>query len=172
MEARRWEHRRDGRPRPDLLRRNEATNATFAKFRRKKFDWSKAVTCGHLARFHAKQMGHKVPPMPAFRSAVGARKALATMGFASMGELLASMFPTIAPAEMLLGDMAVIPSGDGFDAVFVCSGRWLFGWMGDEDGMTLLDLTNAWGSPIPDALDAPPELIGKTLGEAVQVFRL
>ena len=172
MEAKRWKHRRDGKPRPDLLRRQEATAATFAKFRRKKLDWSKAVTCGHLARFHSMQMGHKVPSVPAFRSAIGAKKALASMGFGSMGALLADLFPAIAPAEMLLGDLAVLPGGDGFDAVFVCAGNKLFGWLGDEDGMALLDLTNAWASPIPDGLDAPPELVGKTLGEAVTVFRL
>jgi hypothetical protein len=172
MEAKLWHERGDGRPQPDLLRRHEATAATLAKYRKKKFEWSKAITCAHLARFHAKKMGHKVPTMPAFRSALGAKKALAAMGFESMGALLDSMFPKIAPGFMMLGDLAVLPGEGGSDAVFVCGGNKIFGWMEGERGMTMLDLTNGWGSPIPDGHDAPPELVGKTLGEVVQVFRL
>ena len=58
---------------PDLVRRLEATDATLRKFRGKPFDWAKGNTCGHLLRFHLKKAGHRVPPMPRFRSALGAK---------------------------------------------------------------------------------------------------
>lgn len=135
---------------PELERRRLATEKTLARFRKKPFDWSKAATCAHLARFHLRNMGHKPPTVPAFRSAHGAKKALATMGFKSMAEMLDTILPRIAPAGMTLGDVAVVPGEAGLEAVLVCAGpRRMFGWHGSEEtpvmiGVDLNELVGAW----------------------------
>ena len=57
---------------PDLIRRQEATNHTLRKYRRKDFDWVKRVNCVPMAWFHLRRMGHTPPPLPPFRSPIGA----------------------------------------------------------------------------------------------------
>ena len=111
-----------------------ATERTLAKYRTRPFDWRTRSTCIHMARFHARGMGHRPPPVPSFRSAIGARRALASTGHASVTELLDSLFDRIAPAAMLVGDLAVVPGEDGWDAVMIHAGAQLLGWHEDGDG--------------------------------------
>lgn len=135
---------------PELERRRVATTKTLARYRGKVFDWSKGITCVHLARAQLKAMGHKPPTLPRFRSALGAKRALKERGWESVEAMLDSMLPRIAPAQMRLGDIAAVPGDKGLDALFVCAGPLkLFGWREDHPALVILDvslddLTAAW----------------------------
>jgi hypothetical protein len=122
----------------DLLRRKVATEKTLERFRNKAFDFS-GSSCIHLARFQARNMGHVVPAMPFIRSAKSALTALRRLGHASTIDLVDGVFPRIAPAMMLLGDLAAVPGdeSDG-DPMTLCGigiadgvGN-LFGWHPDD----------------------------------------
>lgn len=134
---------------PDLVRRQLATEKTLVRYRGKAFDWGKGITCVHLARTHLKNMGHKPPTIPRFRSIHGAKQAMKDRGWADVGDMLDSLLPRIAPAQMLLGDLAIVP-GEGMDAMLICGGPIrLFGWHGSEArpvfiGVDLGEITAAW----------------------------
>lgn len=135
---------------PELERRKRATERTIARYRRKAFDWASGITCVHLARFHLRNMGHRPPGMPRFRSPLAAKKAMRERGWASVTEMLDSILPRIAPAQMLLGDIAVLPGDAGMDSVMICAGpRRLFGWREDQPtavmlGVRLDEVAAAW----------------------------
>ncbi|WP_336974160.1 DUF6950 family protein [Sphingobium aromaticiconvertens] len=116
----------------DLIRRADATRKTLAKYRRRAFDWRGRSTCIHLARYHLRNMGHTPPPVPDFRSALGARRALDRLGFADLAALFDSMLPRIAPAAMLVGDLAVLQGDEGFDSIVVSAGGKLLGYHADD----------------------------------------
>lgn len=131
----------------DMLRRQKATQATLERFRDKPFSWVKANTCVHLARFHMRQMGHKPPAVPQIRSALGARRQLDLRGWADVGDMMDSMFPRIPSANLALGDLAMMKSGDGFGAIVLSLGGKVLGWHEDFDGMTVLEpleFAGAW----------------------------
>lgn len=142
---------------PDLIRRADATRHAMNKYRKKEFSWQHAVTCVHLANFHLRKMGHRTPAMPAFRSPLGALRALKAAGFADLPEMLDSIgtIRRVAPAMMLQGDIAVVRGGvvDGEDAepgaqemarigaIVVSAGpHKVFGWRGDHPRMVVLDI--------------------------------
>lgn len=130
---------------PEMIRRHGATAATMNKYRKRDFDWARAATCLHMGFFHLGRMGHRRPDIPPFRSALGAAKALKASPFATTAEVIDSLrsVTRIAPAALLLGDLAAIRGGVGPDdegdehaeavagmgglAVAVGNGR-LFGW--------------------------------------------
>lgn len=105
-----------------LAERASATAQVAARFRGRPFNWATGGTCIHLARAQMRAMGHRPPPIPRFRSALGARRALAATGYANLAALLDSMLPRIAPASMWVGDLALVPGNDGFDALAVSAG--------------------------------------------------
>lgn len=88
--------------------RAKATNRTVAQFEGRPFDWDGA-SCIHLAHVHATNMGHIVPPLPMFRSRQGALRGLLKTGHRTLEQLLDSLFDRIAPAQMLVGDLAMLP---------------------------------------------------------------
>jgi len=116
----------------ELVRRAAATRLTFAKYGSLPFSWSNRATCLHAARFHLRKMGHRPPPIPDFRSALGAQRALVKAGFSTITDLLDSLLPRIAPAEMIVGDIAVLPGDDGFDSIVISSGSKLVGYHQDD----------------------------------------
>ena len=70
-------------------------------------------------------------------------------------ETLADVFdglglPRIAPANMLVGDIAILPGEEGFDAVVISAGNKLLGWHpDDESGLqpiaeAMAQVTGAW----------------------------
>jgi len=138
----------------DLQRRVAATTATKERFEGKPFDWRKHATCVHMIRFHAAQMGHKLPVIPRFRSAVGAMKALQAEGVETLPELMDKYFPRIPAAQMLVGDVAAFPGDEGgFDGLMIYGQlRAVLGWHQDvaecqiarltEEGYALC--TGAW----------------------------
>lgn len=131
---------------PEMERRRVATQKTMDRYSGKVFDWSTGVTCVHLARFHLRNMGHKPPTLPRFRSAMGAKKALQARDWGSVADMLGSLLPSIAPAEMALGDLAIVPGDAGLDAIFVCAGPLkVFGWATDADATVVVDISNLDG---------------------------
>lgn len=134
----------------ELERRRVATEKTLARYRGKVFDWSKGITCVHLARAHLRNMGHKPETLPRFRSALSAKKALKERGWSSVADMLDSMMPRIAPAQMLLGDLAIVPGQEGLDAILISAGPLkLMGWHPETGAFVLYDdgiseVTGAW----------------------------
>lgn len=138
---------------PDLIRRQQATSATLAKFRGKAWSWESGITCAHLARFHLRKMGHRPESLPRIRSLVAARRALAARGWADVTAMLDGQpgLLRIAPAEMAMGDLASLESDNGnIGAIMVCAGpHKLLGWREDVPELVVLDvefseLTAAW----------------------------
>lgn len=118
----------------DMAARAAATQAVIERFRVRPFDWSKQATCIHLVRAQLAAMGAKVPPVRRFRSALGARKALQAMGFATLGELMDAYATRIPPARMIVGDIAMLagePRDGGFEALALAvGGSKVVGWHG------------------------------------------
>lgn len=128
----------------DLLRRQAATNATLTKYRGRPLDFTTA-DCIRMIRFHLLQMGHKPPPLPRYRSATGARRALLKVG--GMVALFDSLLPRIPYSRMLDGDIAVMAGTDGLEAGVIRAGHKVIGWHEDRDEMVNLiplDIIAAW----------------------------
>jgi len=128
----------------DLIRRARAVDATKKKYGPKVFNWRQGSTCIHMARSHLVQMGHRPPSLPRIRSLLSARKALKESGWANVEAMLDAQagLIRIAPAEMLLGDIAVLASEDGIGAIFICAGpHKLIGWREDHPTLVVLDLS-------------------------------
>lgn len=132
-----------------LTERKKRTEKTLAKFRGRGFKWDGGATCIHLFRTHLKNMGHKVPVVPRFTSALTARRAMDAAGFESLEALGDSFLERIPPASMLLGDVALMQGDDLFDAIAIYAGGGgkVFGW--HEDGTVFepivpLEFKAAW----------------------------
>lgn len=129
-----------------LAARAEATRRTLAKYRALAFDWKGKVTCIHLARHHLRNMGHTPPPIPAFQSPIGARRALAKAGYENLTDLLNSLLPRIAPASAWVGDVATLDGGEGFDSIVInAGGKWI-GFHEDATGIKPLIVTSIKGA--------------------------
>lgn len=128
----------------ELQRRVAATQATQARFEGKAFDWAKSATCIHLVRFHAAQMGHQVPIVTRFRSALGAKKALRDEGVETLAELMDKHFLRIPAAMMRPGDVIAIPGLEGgFDALMIYGQlRAVLGWQEDSPHCQTARLTD------------------------------
>lgn len=113
--------------------RARATAAVIACYD-KPFSW-RGANCIRLARAQGEALGHTLPPVPIFRSALGARRAMEKRGAATVAELLDQFFPRWpAPAFARVGDLCLLPAeedGEGLEAVCVADGQGnLFGWHG------------------------------------------
>ena len=128
----------------ELQRRVAAVKTTQARYSGKAFDWRKHATCLHMIRFHAAQMGHKLPTIPRFRSAVGAVKALRAEGVETLPELMDKYFPRIPAAQMLAGDVAAFPGeGGGLDGLMIYGQlRAVLGWHPYSDECQYARLTD------------------------------
>jgi hypothetical protein len=102
---------------PDLIRRQEALDATRARFKGKPLILGK-YDCIKVVRFHLVKMGHKgLPSTGRYTNAVGARRALADAIEKVTGkrpkkptfeQLADALLPRIPPAAMLPGDIALV----------------------------------------------------------------
>lgn len=131
-------------PPPELVRRADAAKATYARFRGKAWSWKSGITCVHLARFHLRQMGHRPERLPRLRSRIAAVRALRERGWETVSDMLDAQpgLLRITPAEMVIGDLAVVEgSQDGLAAVLVCAGpHKLLGWREDAPALVVLDI--------------------------------
>lgn len=124
----------------DMQRRVIATTATDKRFRNIPFDWGKAATCIHLMQYHARKMGHRMPKVPRFRSAFGARKRLESMGYKSVVEVMDAYFERIPVSFMLPGDIMAIPGDGGFECLCIKGERQKFlGWHESAEGCTIME---------------------------------
>ena len=132
----------------NLEERARATEKVVLKYRDKPFDWKTTATCIHLARSQASALGHKLPVVPRFRSALSARKALKETGVNSLPELLDKYFPRIPAAMAIVGDLVTIAGDESFDSITVHSGgHKILGWHQDAVGMVPIEaaeFTGAW----------------------------
>jgi hypothetical protein len=132
---------------PDLIRREEALSKTLAKYSGKPFVWGE-VDCVRMLRSHLVAMGHrKVPKVPQYDTALGAKKALKAAGFKSVEAMLDSLLPRISPAQALPGDVLVLQGEEGLDAVMVSVGYKAAGWQQEVEGMAIvipLEIKGAW----------------------------
>lgn len=128
----------------ELQLRVAATQATERRFAGRPFDWSKQATCIHLFRFHAAQMGHQLPIVPRFRSALGAKRALLAQGVETLPELIDKFFPRIPASEMRTGDVAVFPGEEGGMSGLMVYGqlRAVFGFHAYSDGCSFARLSD------------------------------
>lgn len=116
------------------------------KYRQRAFDWNGA-TCIHLLRTQMVNMGHRPPRLPAFRSMPGAIRAMRAAGFADVAAICAGQrLMAIAPAAMLVGDVALLPGDDGLDAVVICAGGKMLGWHSASDGSGIVPIAEAVGA--------------------------
>ena len=135
---------------PELERRRRATQATLDRYRAKQFSWARGITCVHLARAQLKNMGHRPPTLPRFRSALAAKRALADRNWGSVSDMLDQLLLPIAPAMMRVGDLAVVPGTEGLDSILICAGHpTLLGWHPETGEFVIYDggfeqLTGAW----------------------------
>src|SRR3546814_7820832 len=82
---------------------------SLAKYRDQPFKWGR-YDCARVIAHQAKKLGHKVSLAKAgsYSSALGAKRALAKVGYATLSEALDAHLPRIAPASALLGDIIEI----------------------------------------------------------------
>lgn len=119
----------------DLARRAAETQKVVDRFRAKPFDWQNRATCIHLARAQMRALGHRPPGIPDFRSPRGALTALKKTGHESLEELLDSLLPRIAPLEMIIGDLALVPGEPPFDALAISAGGTLLMYHQEAEGL-------------------------------------
>ena len=122
----------------NLAQRAAVTQATWNKYRGRAFDW-KGSTCVHVLRSHLRAMGHKPPKMPSFQSPIGAKRALKAMGADDLADLMRGLgLLEIPPAEMFVGDVAILPGDDPFDALTICAGNKFMGFHAAGEGFQMI----------------------------------
>ncbi len=128
----------------ELQRRVAAVQATQARFVGRPFSWGTSGNCIRMISFHARRMGHQLPLVPRFRSAVGAVKALRAEGVETLPELMDKYFPRIPAAQMLAGDVAAFPGeGGGLDGLMIYGQlRAVLGWHPYSDECQYARLTD------------------------------
>jgi len=122
----------------ELEIRRAATAATQKKFSGRPFKWGE-VDCIRMARSHAVKMGHKPPRLPRYSTPQAAIRNIKKMGFESVDEILASMFPKISLASARMGDFVVAEGEAGIDAVFISLGRKIMGFHAEADELVVVD---------------------------------
>lgn len=137
-----------------LAERAAATDQVLERFRYKPFSWHGA-NCIRLARAQGVALGHSLPPVPGFRTPLGARRALKRRGFGSVSEMLDFYFERYpAPAFAIVGDLYAGPAAEehGLEAVGIADGLGnVIGWH-ESTGFRQLetikfaqgDMTKAW----------------------------
>lgn len=129
----------------NLAERVARTDKVVAKFRDHPFSWRDRRTCIHLARAQMRALGHKPPSLPDLRSALAARRALQAEGVDDLEGLIDGLgLPRIAPLEMWVGDLALVPGEDGLDALAISAGSALLMYHAEADGLV----------PVKEALSA------------------
>ncbi len=132
-----------------LTERTKRLNKTLSKFQNRAFAWDNGATCIHLLRTHLKNMGHKVPAIPRFKTALGAKRAMDAAGFESLEALANKYLERIPPASMLIGDVALMEGEEIFDALVLSAGPGgkVFGWHPEAPAFAVLvplEIKAAW----------------------------
>lgn len=134
----------------DLAARVAATEKVVARFRGRPFAWDKRRTCIHLARAQARALGHRLPPIPDFRSPRAARTALRAQGCETLEQLLDRHFVRIAPLAAWVGDLVIMAGGEGegdFDGIGIVAGGKILGYHEDHLTEGLVNIIPAGPDP-------------------------
>lgn len=105
--------------------RARLTSATFRRYLEREFRWGHC-DCVRIAAWHLRQFGYRprLSKAGAYKSALGAKAALARSGYASLADALDDLgLSRIAPAEALIGDLLMGESGDPFGALGIYLGN-------------------------------------------------
>lgn len=138
--------------RPDMIRRQKAVEKTMHRFGSKAFDIGSA-DCIKMARFHLKEMGHKLPSTGHYKTVAQAVGQLKKQGARNVAELLDKFLDRIPPAAMTLGDLAMPPSEPDAPAsklgtvIIMASGQKFIGWHPDVDQLAVMSVSQidvAW----------------------------
>lgn len=108
-----------------MVARVAATQATLDRFKSAQFAFGKN-DCARIVAFHLRKMGVAVRLAKAgsYTSALGARRALARTGFASLAAALdAHGLLRIPPAAAIVGDIIELPGAGSFGSLVVCVGN-------------------------------------------------
>lgn len=120
--------------------RAAATERTKLAFIARPFDWTRQATCVHLVRRQLLEMGHQVPPVPTFRTPIGAKRALTKRGWSTVAEMVDAQLPRIHASEAIVGDILELASSDmlgGGLVVAVGNGR-AMGYLEGSTALTIL----------------------------------
>lgn len=130
--------------------RHAAIEATMARYRDQPFAWG-SVDCAKIAGFHLTQMGYaiRIAKAGSYKTPLGARRALRRLGYATLGQMADDIGLTpIAPARMLLGDLAEIPGDNPIGTICLYAGNGnLFGFHQDHPSLVTLQpqqILRAW----------------------------
>lgn len=115
--------RQTGRYVKSLAARVERTERTLREWRERPFEWA-SQSCVHMARAHARNMGHrKLPAVPLLAGPVDAVRVLKEMGHPSVAALFDAHFDRLqAPAFALVGDLLLFPDENGRTEPLGCVG--------------------------------------------------
>ena len=134
------------RGKPDMLRRLEAVEKTKARFEGKAFVLG-SNDCGKLLAFHLKALGHKPPSAGNYTTEAGAILACRRAGGNTLAEVLDAMgLERIAPAAMMLGDVAILKSepeegtASRIGSAVVHLGGKMMGWHPDAPDLAVMDV--------------------------------
>lgn len=126
---------------PTLVRRQAALAATMARYQGRAFDWKAKSTCLQLVWFHLRKMGKRPRAVKQPGSLLGAKRILAELGLADVGDLLAwARLREIAPAAALPGDVLTFASADGIGAMAILAApRKVVSWHDAAGTLALVD---------------------------------
>lgn len=112
--TKRYRDKVTGKFRASSAARRDRTEKTLREWKARAFDWERS-SCIHLARAHARNMGHRnLPVVPPLAGPIEAIHVLKDMGHASLADLLNAHFePLPAPAFAWVGDLVLLPGEDG-----------------------------------------------------------
>jgi hypothetical protein len=109
-----------------LIDRVAAVEAIKAEFGGRAFQPG-TVDCAVMTRRLLENFGHFVPEVGPYSTERGGRQKLKRAGYASISALLDTILEPIAPARMIIGDIAVL-EGEGGEALCICAGRKFIGF--------------------------------------------
>lgn len=138
---------------PEMVARIAAAQATLDRFKDAPFKFGKN-DCARMVAFHLRKMGVTVrlAKAGAYSSALGAKRALARAGFATLADGLdAHGLLRIPPAAAVAGDIVELPAVDSFGALTVAVGNGrVIGYHESCDGATVMqpvEFVSAWRVP-------------------------
>ena len=129
----------------NLVERAKATEKTLRKYRGKPFEWGRN-DCITLARTQLLNMGKKPPRIPNYSSFNTAVRRLKAEGCDSVEDLLTRYCFEIAPAQMVVGDIATVKGDTDLSAIVICAGGKFMGYPSEYPSLQVVDLIphRAW----------------------------
>jgi hypothetical protein len=128
---------------PEMARRMRAIESIRARFEGQPYKIGQS-DCAKLVRALLVAMGHRGLPKPKpYKNAIGAKRELTRLGFASLEAMMDTLLDRIAPAAMLAGDIALSfadpDDAAGDETLFVHLGSNKFwGWHPDHFALVQL----------------------------------